>query len=54
MTCRLVGAEPLSEPILECCSLVQLGTNFSEILIFIQENTFESVVCEMAVILSRT
>ena len=35
-----------------------LGTNFSEILIqnsksFIQENAFESVVCEMAAILSR-
>ena len=35
-----------------------LGTNFSEILIeirinFIQENVFESVVCEMAAILSR-
>ena len=32
-----------------------LGTNFSEILIeiFIQENVFESVVCESAAILSR-
>ena len=35
-----------------------LGTNFSEILrrnsyIFIQENSFENVVCEMAAILSR-
>ena len=35
-----------------------LGTKFSEILIensyiFIQENTFENVVCEMAAILSR-
>ena len=33
-----------------------LGTNFSEIYIenvFIQENPFESVVCEMAAILSR-
>ena len=33
-----------------------LGTNFNEILIgniFIQENVFESVVCEMAAILSR-
>ena len=35
-----------------------LGTNFSEILIeiltfFIQENAFESVVCEMVAILSR-
>ena len=33
-----------------------LGTNFSEILIknvFIQENAFESVVCETAAILSR-
>ena len=34
-----------------------LGTNFSEILskihILIQENAFENIVCEMAVILSR-
>ena len=31
-----------------------LGTNFSEILsIFIQENAFENVICEMASILSR-
>ena len=35
-----------------------LGTNFSEILIknyniFFQENAFESVVCEVAAILSR-
>ena len=35
-----------------------LGTHFSEILIeiltfFIQENVFESVVCEIAAILSR-
>ena len=29
------------------------GTNFSEILIEIHENEFESVVCEMAAILSR-
>ena len=30
-----------------------LGTNFSEILIEIKENVFESVICEMAAILSR-
>ena len=44
----LVGAKPLSEPMLEYCKIGPLGTNFSEILInyniFIQENAFESVV----------
>ena len=60
MTCRMVGAKPLSEPMLGL-SIGTLGTNFSEILIEIltfsvkisQEYVFESVVWEMAVILSR-
>ena len=39
MACRLVGAKPLCEPMMEYIS--------------IQENAFESVVYEMAAILSR-
>ena len=42
MACRLDGAKPLSEPMLEYCANI-----------FIQENVFEGVVCEMAAILSR-
>ena len=50
MACRLVGAKPLTEPMLEYCQLdskeqtsVKFWSNF-----FIQENAFESVDCEMA------
>ena len=56
MACRLAGAKPLSEPVMEYC---QLETNFSEILIeivkfsFFQEHAFEDVVWRMAAILSR-
>ena len=44
MDCRLVGAKPLSEPMMEYYVL------YSNI--FILENALESVVCEMAAILS--
>ena len=55
MACRLDGAKPLSEPMLEYHIY---GTNFSEILIeiqtvFIEENTFENVVCEILPISTR-
>ena len=54
MTCRLVGAKPLSVSMM---LIGLLGTNLSEILIeihsFIKENAFETVACEMAAILSR-
>ena len=33
MACRLVGAKPLSETMLEYCQMDPLGTNFSEILV---------------------
>ena len=49
MACRLVGARPLSEPMLEYCWL-DFNQNFN---IFIEENAFESVVCEMVATLSR-
>ena len=49
MACRLSGAEPLSEPMLE-----QISMKFvSKTSIFIQENAFENVVRKMAAILSR-
>ena len=56
MACRLVGAKPLSEPmpIVNWALMNKLQWNFSQNSnIFIQENAFESVVCEMAAILSR-
>ena len=57
MACRLIGAKPLSEPMLEYCWLDpwnKLQWNFNRNSeSFIQENVFESVVCEMAAILSR-
>ena len=36
IACRLVGAKPLSQPVLGYCQLDPLGTNFNEILIKIQ------------------
>ena len=64
MACRLVGAKPLSETVLEYCQLGLLGTNFSEILIEILTFSFKKMrlkvssakwrpFCEMAAILSR-
>ena len=55
VACRTVSAKPLSEPRLEYHSLIgPSGTGFGEIPnIYIVENLFESVVCEMAGILSR-
>ena len=56
MACRLVGANPLSELVLEYCWLDprnKLQWNFNRNSnIFIQENALENVVCEMAPILS--
>ena len=56
MACHLVGAMPLSEPMLEYCWTLKnkLHWNFNRYLCFIiQRNTIENVVCEMAAILSR-
>ena len=58
MACRLVGAKPLSESMLEYCQLnialnkLQWKLNRNSYN-FIQEDAFENVVCEMAAILSR-
>ena len=48
MACHLVGAKPLSEPMLE---YHQLDPK-EQTTISYQENAFEKVVCEMAAILS--
>ena len=56
MACHLVGAKPSPEPMLKYCYLdhkEQISVIFTwNSNIFIQENTFESIVCEMAAILS--
>ena len=57
MACCLLGANPLSEPMLTC----QLFPKEEEVYwkvnqnlnISIQENPFEKAVCKMAAILSR-
>ena len=60
MACRLVGAKPLSEPMLEYCYFSnwnlsnKLQWNFNQNSnIFIQESALKNVVCEMASNLSR-
>ena len=57
MTCRLSGAKSLPEPMLTYCQLGHLEQNSvtfeKKSNIYIQENAFEDVVCEMAAILSR-
>ena len=57
MACRLHGAKPLPGPVLNYCKLdnwKRLQKKFeSKNKIFIHENVFEAVVCEMAAILSR-
>ena len=57
MACRMVGAKPLSEPMQDIINWSirnQLQWNFNRNNnISSQENVFESVVCEMASILSR-
>ena len=58
MVCRLVGAKPLSEPMLGVLLIGTYVTNFKwnlkwNLYIFIQENAFENAVWEMVTILSR-
>ena len=48
MACRLVGAKPLSEPMLEYCKLDRLETNFSEILIAIHTFSFKKMHLKMS------
>ena len=57
MACRLTGAKPLSEPVLEKCYLDPgnlFQWNFNQnTTIFIQENVFQNVVWKMVAILSQ-
>ena len=58
MACRLVGAKPLSKPMLTYCQSdpweYTSGRYESKHKTFyIHENEFENVVCEIAAILSR-
>ena len=51
MACRLFGAKPLPEPMLVYCQLdswEQISVKFESdsIILFIQENAFEMVVCQ--------
>ena len=57
MACRLFGAMPISKPMLDYCQLA-LRNKFQWHLnqntkLFIHENAFEYILCEMAAILSR-
>ena len=57
MACHVFGAKPRSEPMLAYCyldpgNIFQWNSNKNTI-IFIQENAFENIVCEMAAILSQ-
>ena len=58
MTCRLFGTRALPEPMLTYCKLdpqEQTPVEFeSKNKIFIHENAFEDVVCEIAATLSRS
>ena len=50
MACHLDGSKPLSEPMLEYWWLDPREQNFNQNPnIFIEENTFENVVCEMSI-----
>ena len=48
MACRLIGAQPLSEPMLEYCRFAPLGTNFNEILIKIHTFSFKKMHLKMS------
>ena len=54
MACRLTGAKPLSEPMMEYCQLnSEEQTSTKNACIFIQENACENVAWKIAVILSQ-
>ena len=57
MACHLFGAKPLPEPVVTYCQLdhweqisVKFNWNFK---LFIQENAFEYVICEMMAMFTR-
>ena len=51
MACRLDGAKPLPEPMLEYYQLDPREQTYRNSNVFIQENALQNVVCEMASIL---
>ena len=57
MACRLIGAKPLSETMLDIVNWILADIfqwKFNQnTIIFIDENARQNVVCEMASILSR-
>ena len=57
MACPLFGTKPLSKPMLGYCQLDpmnKLQWKFSKnTQLFIHENAYENIVCEMAAILSQ-
>ena len=57
MACRLAGAKPLSEQMLEYCELdfweQTPVKSYRNVYIIFQENAFQNVVWKMAAILSR-
>ena len=57
MACHLLGAKSLPKPMLTCCRLAlrcKLQWNWNQnTKLFIHENAFQNVVCEIASILSR-
>ena len=54
MACRLLDAKPLSKPMLVIVNRNKLQWNFNQTTkFFIHENASETIVCEMAAILSR-
>ena len=56
MACRLFGAKPLSEPMLDYWQLdpwEEISLKFESKYKTIHENAFEIIVCDMAAIFSR-
>ena len=57
MVCCLIGAKPLSEPMLGYCQLdakEQTAVKFKKnAKLFIHKNASQNIICEMAAILSR-
>ena len=57
MACHLFDAKPLSKPMLDYCQLntwEQTSVKFDQnTKLFIHENASETVICEIAAILSR-
>ena len=52
MTCRLLVAKPIPEPMILCCQLDDKEQIFIE-TVFLQENVSENVVSEMTAISSQ-